>query len=375
MQNPTNSPQATARVSKLWRASKATNNLLMLATAGLHHNQINDRAHQYSPRVDYIELQKRFGAELIDYSAYNNNRLGNIFRHLETQVHSDLYLAMLGLVAQRRSRVVFAWSERVGIPFAQLRRFLPNPRPFVSMFTCWSPLQEATMTKLNLFSSMDAIVLHCNSMRDHMVGLGVAPEKLHVIRYSRDEKFFDIQPEVEQRPGFVLSLGESRSRDYKTLFQAVDGLPLDMLVAASGHWYAREKRRNVNFELPSNVTVTERLPIAHLRRLYAQSQFVILPVYDSIYSAGATSSLEAMAMGRPVIATRSRGIQDYVIDGETGILVEPGDDKAMRAAICDLLSNPEKAKRMGRNARERVEQHLNLNNYVEQLGNLLETFI
>jgi glycosyltransferase involved in cell wall biosynthesis len=81
--------------------------------------------------------------------------------------------------------------------------------------------------------------------------------------------------------------------------------------------------------------------------------------------------MEAGSMARAVIAFRSRGIADYIIDGETGILVEPGNDQAMREAIQYLLANPKEAKRLGENARQRILDELNLENYVENIIDVL----
>jgi len=63
------------------------------------------------------------------------------------------------------------------------------------------------------------------------------------------------------------------------------------------------------------------------------SPFVVIPIRGLVYSAGATVAMEASAMARAVVAFRSRGISEYVIDGETGILVEPGNVNALRSAI------------------------------------------
>lgn len=349
--------------------------ILALATAGLKPDQLADTEHIHYPRVDYIELQRFIDIDVLDYTAYNRTRLGGIFRRLETQLRSDLYLTMLGLLKRHRYRLVFTMSERAGIPFATSNRSFCGRKLLVSRFTAWSQRQESLITKLNLFSAMDTIVVECQSMKRHFVKLGMPAEQIHVIPYGVDHHFFSPLVNVEQQAGFVTSLGEIRGRDYATLFQAVDGLAMKLLVAASGSWYAREKNTNLNTTIPENVTIAKRFSRAELKKLYAQSQFIVLPLYDVPFSAGATAILETMCMGRAVIATRSRGILDYVVDGETGILVNPGDVAAMREAIQYLLAHPEKARRMGQNARQRVDEELNLDVYVERLANVLHAHL
>ena len=345
--------------------------VLALATAGLKPDQLADTDHVRYPRVDYVELQHLIDMDVLDYAAYPRTRLGKTFRRLETYLRSDLYLTLLGLLSKRRYRLVFAMSERVGIPFAGLHRaFLPD-RPLVSMFACWSSRQERAITKLNLFSAMDSIVVKCQSLKDHFQKLGAPAERLHVIPFGLDHRFFSPLAGVEQQTGLVMSLGETRTRDYATLFRAVDGLKVKLLVAASGSWYAREKNTDVKTTVPENVTIAGHFSRCELKRLYAQSQFIVLPVHDVPFSAGATAILEAMCMGRAVVVTRSRGVLDYVVDGETGILVDPGDAAAMRQAIQDLLAHPEEARRLGQNARQRVDEELNLDVYVKRIAELL----
>jgi glycosyltransferase involved in cell wall biosynthesis len=65
-------------------------------------------------------------------------------------------------------------------------------------------------------------------------------------------------------------------------------------------------------------------------------------------------ALEAMASGTPVIASRVGGLAEVVDDGDTGFLVPPGDDTALRQRIETLLSDPARAARMGARARDRV---------------------
>jgi glycosyltransferase involved in cell wall biosynthesis len=66
--------------------------------------------------------------------------------------------------------------------------------------------------------------------------------------------------------------------------------------------------------------------------------------------------VEAMAAGKPIVASNVGGIPDLVKPGENGLLVPPGDEKALADSIKRLIKNPEEAKLMGRNGRRRCRQ-------------------
>lgn len=67
-----------------------------------------------------------------------------------------------------------------------------------------------------------------------------------------------------------------------------------------------------------------------------------------------TVILEAMALGRPVVAAASGGIVDLVDQGVTGLLVAPGDPPALSRALSTLVNDRERAAAMGRAALERA---------------------
>lgn len=77
-------------------------------------------------------------------------------------------------------------------------------------------------------------------------------------------------------------------------------------------------------------------------------------VLPSLYEGFGISILEAMAVGRPVIATSVGGIPEFVTHDVTGLLVEPGDVTALAGAIRQVLENPEKASQMGLEGQEHV---------------------
>jgi glycosyltransferase involved in cell wall biosynthesis len=77
-------------------------------------------------------------------------------------------------------------------------------------------------------------------------------------------------------------------------------------------------------------------------------------VHATRYEGSSLVTLEAMAHGLPVVATRAGGIPDKVVDGETGRLVEPGDVDALAAAVNDVVMDAGAREAMGRRGRERV---------------------
>lgn len=68
---------------------------------------------------------------------------------------------------------------------------------------------------------------------------------------------------------------------------------------------------------------------------------------------------EANAYGKPAIAGRSGGTIDAVLDGETGLIIEPENPRACAEAVLALLDDPAKAKEMGENGKSRVKSELN----------------
>lgn len=66
--------------------------------------------------------------------------------------------------------------------------------------------------------------------------------------------------------------------------------------------------------------------------------------------------LEASCLGLPVVAPRVGGVPECVLAGETGLLVEPGDDEALAGALCDLLAHPEQRRALGEAGRRLIRQ-------------------
>jgi glycosyltransferase involved in cell wall biosynthesis len=92
---------------------------------------------------------------------------------------------------------------------------------------------------------------------------------------------------------------------------------------------------------------------------------LVMPRFDvffqpSLWEAMSVVILEAMAAGKPVVATRVGENQTVIADGVDGLLVQPGDVDGMAAALCRVLDDPALAQRLGGAARQKVDQQFSV---------------
>ena len=108
---------------------------------------------------------------------------------------------------------------------------------------------------------------------------------------------------------------------------------------------------------------------SELPGIYRSADVVVVPsVYGESFGIVA---LEAMASGRPVVASRVGGLSEVVVDGETGILVQPGSPRSIAEALLALHQDRSLARKLGLNARRIVVERYS---WKRLLSKLLETY-
>jgi glycosyltransferase involved in cell wall biosynthesis len=112
------------------------------------------------------------------------------------------------------------------------------------------------------------------------------------------------------------------------------------------------RKMSCDLQVDQLITFTGWLGHDQLMEVYKSAGIFVLPSY---HEGMPLAILEAMSFGLPVVSTGVNGIPDVVLDGETGILVQPGDVDALTSAIIKLLVEPELRKRMGQKGKQRVE--------------------
>ncbi|MCW2514909.1 MAG: glycosyl transferase, group 1 [Mycobacterium sp.] len=153
-------------------------------------------------------------------------------------------------------------------------------------------------------------------------------------------------------------------------------VPDTALVLVGGGPYADELRSLADgFGVAEHVIFTKGVPADELPAHHAMADVFAMPCRTrgsglDVEGLGIVY-LEASAMGVPVVAGRSGGAPESVVDGETGLVVDGWDVGAIAAAVGDLLADPDRAAAMGRAGREWVVDNWQWRTKAERLSELI----
>ncbi len=322
------------------------------------------------PMMDYDALQARLNADIADYATLEAAGSPALVR-LARRAGRDAALAAYGYARRSDYDVIFSNGENVSLPLSLLlKRHRVRPR-HVLIGHHLSPPKKRLLFRA-LHPQMDAIFVYAATQRDYArQELNIPDAKLHLIPFHADHRFYRPLPAASDAlPNQICSAG-LEWRDYPTLIEAVRGLDVEVRLGASSPW-SKHRNETENRTLPPNVSA-RRYEYNELRQLYADSQFVVVPLYENDFQAGITTILEGMAMGKAVIATRTTGQTDTIRDGENGLYTPPGDADALRRAITHLLENPQEAARLGAQARRDIEAGLSLDQWVARIGGVIDS--
>lgn len=122
------------------------------------------------------------------------------------------------------------------------------------------------------------------------------------------------------------------------------------------------------------IFVESSVPYEELPLYYAASTIVIVPTKGD-RACGSLAAIEAMAVGKPVIAANIGGIPEIIIDKENGVLISPEDAVALHAAITNLIKDDALIKRMGSIGRQRVEKYFDESRTDHKIENIFSDFV
>jgi glycosyltransferase involved in cell wall biosynthesis len=190
-------------------------------------------------------------------------------------------------------------------------------------------------------AGVDRFVVHSRrEIGQYSEWLNLGRERFEFVPIQR--ACMQVEQKEDRNAPFVLAMG-SAARDYRTFFQAVHRLNLPAVVVAAPH--------AINgLEVPANVKVLTGLTRQECRELARKARVSVVPINNDETASGQVTVVEAMMLGRPLVATRCMGTEDYVSDGQTGVLVEPKSPEALADAIGRLWKDEARRVSLGAQA-------------------------
>ena len=315
-----------------------------------------------APARDYLELAARLGADVFGAGRL---RQGRLVRLLARLLGTGPAIAVCAFPRTGRYDLVFSDSERIGMLLGALLRLRGRRPRHVMLGHHLTPPKKGPFLRLAR-RGIDHLIVHAEPQRRFAVErLGFDEGQVEVQPYQVDTAFW--RPIGVADGEAVIATAGLEFRDYETLIEAVRDMEVEVRIGAASYWSSKANRL-ARRSVPANVQVR---PYAYteLRELYGRSRLIVVPLLDTDFQAGVTTILEAMAMGKAVIVTRSRGQRDVVrgplwqeahaawpaagprVSESTGIYVAPGDAGGLRSAIAFLVRRPDVAETLGANGR------------------------
>lgn len=321
------------------------------------------------PRLDVFEIAERLGADLLDFGDVERSS-SPLVRGALRASGSSAALALLGFLKRSEYDVILTTGEDIGIPLAALLRPTESKVAHALIAHTLAPKKKRIFFELfSIERRIDHVLAYARTEERIMLDeLGFEPEQVERIYYHADDQFFRPDPSQPVEADLICAAGQLL-RDYDCLTEAVRGLSVRVQIAAGSPWI--QKELSPSQALPENVS-WGKLSRYELRDLYARSRIAVVPIKQNVYQTGIATILEMMSMGKCVIATRTIGQTDTIIDGVTGVYVPPHDPPALRAAIEKYMNDPEAAARIGRAAREFVEREAGLNLFVDRVVSAMQ---
>lgn len=200
--------------------------------------------------------------------------------------------------------------------------------------------------------------------RTELIEKGVPPERIEIVHnairpdWGKDARTPDEAAALRSALGIpkdrpvILSVGRlSAEKDHRTLLESMRCLEAHLVVVGEGPERARIEERIRVLDLGRSVTLTGQQPSAE--PYYGIADIAVL---SSRTEGSPNALLEAMAAGVPVVATAVGGVPEMVSDGESALLVEPGNAQVLAEAIARLLQNREVAHRLADRAQSLVRE-------------------
>lgn len=278
----------------------------------------------------------------------------------------------------RKADIILSTVDNVGVPLAFLNYFglLRRPLVYVSIGLPEriDSLQKNSLKAFykTLYRRVPQFITYgweeASRLREWLQ-LPPGSDRVTFLPFGVDPHAFTPTPDTPAETD-VLSIGADMMRDFTLLLTAATELP------AVSFRIITSPRHSASFgAVPANVQILTNVPFQEIRHYLARSNTVVLPCRENTYSSGTTTLLQAMAMAKPVVVTRTGAIRDgYQLENNQNCrLVSPGALDELKQAIVDLQGSPSLRDRIGSAARRTVETHFSWDQYARRLASIIQS--
>jgi len=227
------------------------------------------------------------------------------------------------------------------------------------------------------YSQVDRFIATCESVRERLVADGIPRERITIVHDGVDvDRIARLAP-ANVHAAFYLPVGSpiignvAALAPHKGHIHLVDAAALVVrdvpdarfVIVGDGEQRAAIEKQIREKHLERHVFIAGfRADALDLTRGF--DVFVTSPVHEGMCLA----LVEAMASGKPAVATRAGGIPEVMVDGETGFLVEPRDHVALAQRVVTLLEDEALRRRMGTAAHERARTRFSIETMIEGIA-------
>jgi glycosyltransferase involved in cell wall biosynthesis len=198
-----------------------------------------------------------------------------------------------------------------------------------------------------------------NSYKDIVADHGIDPAKLAIVPVGVDEESFRPLPAIKPIPGRLVTTASAdvTMKGLKYLLEAVAKLrterdDIHLVVIGKRKPGGASDEAITRLGLEGHVEFITGVPEERIIELYAESELAVVP---SLYEGFSLPAIEAMSCGIPLVATTGGAIPEVVgDDGDTALLVAPGDSEALAAKLRWALDQPDLRTTVGARGRQRI---------------------
>jgi len=321
-------------------------------------------ASQEEVRVRLEAILDDFGPEVIQIHGVANLGLDRwLARRAPTLrwVHNHRFYCSGG-------RMTWAWPRRVcerahgpGCLAAHATRGCGSPNPVDNLVR-----YRQVSHSLAHLRTLPGLQVASRMMADNLIRNGIAPERVRHIPLYAPEAAAPARP--PERPFILHAGGLVRQKGVWLMLRLLQRLDpsLDIVFAGGGGPLETPLREAVARQgLSKRVRIMGEVTLSQWSRLFSQASLVAVP---SLWNEPlGLAGLYAMAHGKPVVAFRCAGINEWLEDGQTGIAVPFGDQAAFIEAVARLLECPGQRETLGARALEHWKSRFRPEHHLERL--------